>query len=104
MAEQGLKVTCDACNKDFDIEMKCEPVGGCVEKNFFVCPHCNKEYVTYCTDQDIRKKQAELKSLFRELQTIRSEKKYLKVVSRIDELQQTIKQEMQILKASFVAQ
>jgi hypothetical protein len=103
LAEQGLTVTCDACNKGFDIEPKCEPVVGSVEKNFFVCPHCNKEYVTYCTDQDIRKKQTELKLLFRELQTARTDKKYLKIVSKIDELQETIKRDMQTLKASFVA-
>lgn len=58
-SEQGKRnkrVRCDkGCGEVFALgEMEVERLGDGVEKVFFVCPHCGKEYVCFYTDAEIR--------------------------------------------------
>lgn len=50
-------VNCDACKKDFKMDIKVTKLDGGIEKVHFYCPHCNQEYISYFTNEEIRKKQ-----------------------------------------------
>lgn len=59
MAE-GRKIQCnEGCGEPFDLSSfsKIEIENG-IEKTFFVCPHCKKEYVVTYTNEGIRRMQA----------------------------------------------
>ncbi|MEV2478355.1 transglycosylase [Paenibacillus larvae] len=57
-----MKVTCkEGRNKEFTISrLKAKRLRDGIEKNYFTCPHCSKEYVSYYTDAAIRKEQKRL--------------------------------------------
>ncbi len=62
-----LLVTCDAkdgCKKEFDLDrFEVEKLGNGIEKTYFKCPHCGKEYIAFYTDKDIRMKQFRIRKL-----------------------------------------
>lgn len=61
----SMEVKCDSCRKDFEIVLTKEKRNE-IEKILFICPHCNKKYITHYEDQKIkalREKIKELKSL-----------------------------------------
>ena len=51
-----MKVTCnESCNKTFALtKFLTQKLDGGIEKVYFVCPHCQHEYVAYYTDAEIR--------------------------------------------------
>ncbi|MCM3573292.1 hypothetical protein M3172_08800 [Mesobacillus subterraneus] len=98
-----VKAKCDSCNNDFEIETKTESIGDTVEKNFFICPHCDKEYVSYYLDQSIRKKQSDLKMLWRNIRSATTPKNYNKLQKKIEELQNEIKEDLRRLRETITA-
>lgn len=56
-----MLLTCDGkggCNETFELEkLEVEKLANDVEKTFFICPHCDKEYISFYTDRHIRRKQ-----------------------------------------------
>lgn len=59
-----MQVVCDAgCKQQFDVKglLQSNLTGG-VKKAFFVCPHCQQQYVSYYTDKEIRKLQEKVRS------------------------------------------
>lgn len=99
-----VKARCDSCNNDFEIEMKTESIGETIEKNFFTCSHCGKEYVSYYMDQSIRKKQSDLKMHWRNIRTATTAKNYNKLQKKIEELEKEIKEDLKRLRESITAQ
>lgn len=55
-----INTTCDAsCGKEFVIsQFRNEELGGGIEHTFFSCPHCQKVYTAFYTDEEIRELQA----------------------------------------------
>ena len=54
----------DGCNQEFDLEkLEVAKLDNDIEKTYFVCPHCGKEYIAFYTDENIRKKQAIIRGL-----------------------------------------
>ena len=98
-----VKAHCDSCNNAFEIEMKTESIGETVEKNFFTCSHCDKEYVSYYMDQNIRKKQSDLKMLWRNIRSATTAKNYNKLQKKIEELEKEIKQDLKHLRETITA-
>ena len=45
-----MKVNCDECKKDFEMEVKVEKINTDVERTYFVCPNCSKEYTSVLTN------------------------------------------------------
>lgn len=97
------KARCDSCDNDFVIETKTQSIGETVEKNFFTCSHCDKEYVSYYIDQSIRKKQSDLKMLWRNIRSASTPKNYNKLQKKIEELQNEIKEDLRRLRETMTA-
>lgn len=60
-----MLVKCDgpeSCGKEFNLErFELTELDNGIEKTYFHCPLCNKEYVAFYTDPAIRKKQERMK-------------------------------------------
>ena len=54
----------DGCGKEFRIaKLELDKLNGGIEKTYFCCPRCNKEYTAFYTDRNIRRKQAKIRTL-----------------------------------------
>ena len=55
----------DGCNQEFNLEkLEVAKLDNEVEKTYFTCPHCGKEYVAFYTDPTIRRKQEKIRRLY----------------------------------------
>ncbi len=65
--DKSLLARCDGeggCGKEFRItKLELDKLNRGIEKTYFRCPHCNKEYVAFYTDRNIRRKQAKIRTL-----------------------------------------
>jgi transcription elongation factor Elf1 len=74
-----MLLKCDGkggCGKEFRIEtFEVEKLEKDIEKIYFTCPHCNKEYISFYTDRHIRKKQELIREITSEsaLKTLKEE-------------------------------
>ncbi|MEC1304323.1 hypothetical protein [Lysinibacillus capsici] len=60
-----------SCGYKFYVQsFKKEIMNHTIEKNYFTCPNCGKEYVCFYTDDSIRKLQAELRKLYLEMRRV----------------------------------
>ncbi|MGW8823340.1 hypothetical protein ACWGNU_14560 [Paenibacillus lautus] len=59
----GMSTHCDAgCRQGFEFDdFSHEQLPDGVEKTFFTCPHCGREYLAFYSDEDIRKLQARIR-------------------------------------------
>lgn len=88
------------CKKEFNLTgLEVAKLGSGIEKTYFSCPQCGKEYVAFYTDADIRKKQGEM----RELQARYHKSKKVKVLRKIQKLQAEIGRDMDKLKARIAS-
>lgn len=62
-----MLVKCDekgGCKQNFDLEkFKVTKLDNDIEKTYFTCPHCGKEYISFYTDKHIRRKQAIIRGM-----------------------------------------
>lgn len=54
-------VVCDTCKKDFNMDVRVTKLDDEIEKVHFYCLYCNQEYISYFTDEEIRKKQKKVR-------------------------------------------
>lgn len=57
MKNGKIRVYCDRCGKAFIIDMKKEKVnigGKDVERAYYICPYCNKDYLVSLKDSEIK--------------------------------------------------
>ncbi|NOJ72471.1 hypothetical protein [Paenibacillus alvei] len=61
----GIAATCDAgCGEQFTIaEFKHMDMGNGIEKTYFTCPHCKKEYLVFYADDEVRKLQQKIRNI-----------------------------------------
>lgn len=67
MKRSKIKVYCDECGKSFIIKMKKEKVdigGENVERVYYVCPYCYKDFLVSLKDREINRLLGELKTYF----------------------------------------
>ena len=88
-----MLLACDGengCKKEFRItEFKSSKLENDIEKTYFQCPHCNKEFISFYTDKQIRWKQQKIRKR--------------KTLSKINELKEEIAQDMKVLREKIEA-
>lgn len=52
---------CDTCQYEWELEKMETAKLDDIEKTYFTCPNCNKEYIAFYTDTEIRKIRARMK-------------------------------------------
>ncbi|NMM62358.1 hypothetical protein HBE96_06580 [Clostridium sp. P21] len=67
----GTEISCDSCNRRFKIKkLKTEWINSNVQKVYFTCPYCKKDYTCFYVDKRVRKnikKIDNLKKLYDEI-------------------------------------
>lgn len=88
-----MLVTCDGrdgCKNNFDLQgLEVAKLDNDIEKTYFICPHCGKEYISFYTDKYIRKKQKLIRGL--------------KSKSAIEEMKKEIAKDMKRLRRKVEA-
>lgn len=94
-----MKTHCDAgCQHSFEFgDFSIDQLGGGVEKVYFTCPHCGKEYVAFYTDDEIRKLQARIRRVQRRYSDPNDN--HDDAAKKEAELQAMIKEKMDALRA-----
>ncbi|WP_339324806.1 hypothetical protein [Paenibacillus sp. FSL W8-0194] len=93
-----MNVKCNSCKRDFKIEnIQTEELGDGIERSFFICPFCRREYTGFYTDDSIRSLQKKIQKAVAKLGNDDYDQQVLK--KRIAKLQQKIKGEIDSLKA-----
>jgi hypothetical protein len=88
---------CDECKRDFPIKLRTRKNNG-IEENFFTCPHCKKNYVSFVTNKEIRRKQREIVGLRRRIARQQDPVKRDMVYQRYLREKDTVGKMMQALK------
>lgn len=96
------KVTCDKCNKKFEIKAKTRKLPLGIEEVYFICPHCKEKYVSYYTDESIREKQNEINKVWEEYRQLRDPAAIADMAIKITELKDEIKADMEELKKEML--
>jgi NAD-dependent SIR2 family protein deacetylase len=98
-----VNAKCDKCKKIFTInELKTEAMGRGIEKVFFVCPHCEHEYVAFYTDNKIRLMQSELQRLISIVNEMKNKRKIKEGLKMIERKRQDIAAEIERLMKRMV--
>lgn len=104
MTNKPLAAHCDAgCKKEFIItKIRTRKVKNGIEKNFFRCPHCKREYVTYYASAETLKLQKDMRKLHRDYakyNPINDDLQYRAFVLKESEVKAMIKQSMDDARA-----
>lgn len=72
----NTEVSCDNCHKTFKIKkLKTKWINDNVQRTYFTCPYCKKEYTSFYKDNRIRKNIKEIEKLQRRYDEIVKENK-----------------------------
>ncbi|WP_096465101.1 hypothetical protein [Aneurinibacillus soli] len=95
-------VNCDDCKQDFSLtSIEQKKLDNGVERNYFICPHCQRQYTAFYTNQKVRRNQAKITALGREVQHATTLNKSNRLRKQIEELSEDNKREMDRLKREF---
>lgn len=61
--EKAEKVYCDECKYEFYITLRKEKLKDRIERIYFICPKCKKEYTAYYTNDVIKANQVKIRRL-----------------------------------------
>ncbi|OME45310.1 hypothetical protein BSK59_32940 [Paenibacillus odorifer] len=62
----------EGCNNQFEVNgFQTARLPGAIEKTYFICPHCKREYVAFYTDLEVRELQAKIRRVQTKLQNPR---------------------------------
>lgn len=96
-----MKVNCDKCKKDFEMDIKTEIVKGDIERTYFICPYCNKKYISFYTNSKIRKKQQEIRKVTMCFDITNDIGKRMQLQAKFNKLNKEIGEDMKKLKTRF---
>jgi predicted RNA-binding Zn-ribbon protein involved in translation (DUF1610 family) len=58
-----MRVVCDECKKEFEVEHKTEYLGAMITETYFKCSHCGEKYIVRLDNNLTRKLQKNIRSL-----------------------------------------
>jgi len=98
-------IFCDECKKEFIMNIETEELGDSVERIYFRCTHCNKEYTSYYTDTLIRIKQNKIKNIQDKYNKVRGKdiKQANKFIKQYEKLKKEIGKDMDNLRKKIEA-
>lgn len=96
-----MKVNCDECKKDFEMEVKVEKINNDVERTYFVCPNCSKEYTSVLTNERIRNEQTLMRKYVKEFENADSIGRKLLLSKKIKNLSEKIAKDIAWLKKKY---
>ncbi|MFL0197286.1 hypothetical protein ACJDU8_17225 [Clostridium sp. WILCCON 0269] len=80
---KSTEVCCDKCNKNFKIKkLKTKWIDDNVQRTYFTCPYCKKEYTSFYKDKRIIKNLKEIEEL---------QKRYDEIVKENKEIMQELR-------------
>ena len=93
------KCICDKCGAEFDITPR-QRSDGDLDIIYFVCPHCNEEYLVSVTDSVLRDHIAEYGKLMGKLRTVADPETSDKLLIKAHEMKQANHQRSRELMAA----
>ncbi|PTY77364.1 hypothetical protein B5V89_14890 [Heyndrickxia sporothermodurans] len=95
----AINAICDECEQEYLITgLETENIGEDIEKTFFTCPHCDKEYIAFYTDSEIRNLQTEIRSYQWQLGKVQTVKRRDRLLKQIEQTQAKNKEKMTALR------
>lgn len=93
-------VFCDKCKKEFVISVKTEKLEDNIERVYFTCPHCDKQYTSYYTNVLIKKKQAEMRDIQEKIRVFRgtNSNKAMNLYKQYEKLKKELAKDMEKLR------
>ncbi len=74
----------DGCKESFDFKgFEVEKLDNDIEKTYFICPHCGKEFISFYTDTCIRKKQGLIRGIVSESEIKKLKKEIAKDMKKL---------------------
>ncbi len=101
MTNKPIPTTCNAgCKKAFTItKFRTRKVKNGIEKTFFRCPHCKREYVSFYASDETRRLQKDMRKLQVVIKNTVSDKEYERHLEWYMSLKAEIKQSMDDARA-----
>ncbi|OMD20670.1 hypothetical protein BJP48_30920 [Paenibacillus odorifer] len=88
----------EGCNKQFEVNgFQTARLPGAIEKTYFICPHCKREYVVFYTDLEVRELQAKIRRVQTKLQNPRVDQ--AATLKQVKDIQAQIKAGMDRVRA-----
>lgn len=79
-----MEMQCDDCHKTFEVKkLKTKWIDDNVQRIYFTCPYCGKEYISFYKDKRIRKNIKEIEKI---------QKRYDEIVKENKEIMQELKE------------
>jgi hypothetical protein len=89
----------EGCNKQFEVNgFQTARLPGAIEKTYFTCPHCQREYVAFYTDLEVRDLQAKIRRVQTKLQNPRVDQ--AAILKQVKDIQGQIKAGMDRVRAA----
>lgn len=80
----NTEASCDSCGKSFKIKkLKTKWIDDNVQRTYFTCPYCKREYTSFYKDKRIRKNLKEIEEL---------QKRYDEIVKENKEIMQELRE------------
>src|SRR5690606_9663924 len=96
---KSILTKCNFCYSDFYIrKFKTRKLRDEIERTYFDCPHCGREYTAYYTNESIRTKQRRMRDMRDELSKTTDDKRKVKLVKKMNQMIETIGNEMRKIK------
>lgn len=90
----------EGCGKQFEVNgFQTARLPGAVEKTFFTCPHCQREYVAFYTDSEVRQLQDKMRRIQSQLQNPRADQ--AATLKKIKKTQASIKAGMDRVRSQI---
>ena len=96
-------LVCDICKESFTIQLQTEIIDD-TEKTFFLCPHCQHEYIAFCINPETERKRIKLDELYSQLKGLGLHAKNTdinRVGNKIKKLRAELKKDMELLNKKF---
>lgn len=96
-------IKCDKCGHEFKLKkLKTRKLENNIQRTYFICPECKKEYTSYYTDLEVRLNQQEISKIAIRIKKLKGES-YLKLDEKMTKFIEFNKKRMKELREKYEA-